>query len=208
MVQKAILRSRNLRTEEPLAPAKEEVEVQDDEVVKELDESASSQEKQTLPEIIHEVDEPFEVDLEPAPLTNEVVKAEVPEEREMPFSGKATFLDWLNATEAPETISRSTKGTEEVHLKIQEPAHKRKEVGEIIAELPKFESSRKTATINVFSMVADEKGKFVTETLAEIYLNQGLLSKAISAYEVLSLKYPEKSSFFADRIRDIKKQLK
>jgi hypothetical protein len=35
-------------------------------------------------------------------------------------------------------------------------------------------------------------------------LEQKKYHKAIQAYEILILKYPEKSSFFADRILDIK----
>jgi hypothetical protein len=45
----------------------------------------------------------------------------------------------------------------------------------------------------------------VTETLAKVYIKQGHFKKAIQAYEILWLKYPEKSSFFASRISDIKK---
>jgi hypothetical protein len=44
----------------------------------------------------------------------------------------------------------------------------------------------------------------MTETLAKVYLEQKKYSKAIQAYEILILKYPEKSIFFADRIKDIK----
>jgi hypothetical protein len=44
----------------------------------------------------------------------------------------------------------------------------------------------------------------MTETLAQIYLEQKKYTKAIQAYEILILKYPEKSSFFADRIKNIK----
>ena len=35
-------------------------------------------------------------------------------------------------------------------------------------------------------------------------MEQKKYQKAIQAYEILILKYPEKSSFFADRINDIK----
>jgi hypothetical protein len=44
----------------------------------------------------------------------------------------------------------------------------------------------------------------MTETLAKVYLEQKKYNKAIQAYEILILKYPEKSSFFADRINEIK----
>ncbi len=44
----------------------------------------------------------------------------------------------------------------------------------------------------------------MTETLAEVYRKQGNLKKAIKAYEILALKYPEKSGFFADQIQKIK----
>lgn len=44
----------------------------------------------------------------------------------------------------------------------------------------------------------------MTETLAKVYLEQNKYSKAIKAYEILSLKYPEKSGFFADQIKKIR----
>ena len=132
---------------------------------------------------------------------------EEPEVRHMPFSEKATFLQWLNADHIPApTGSKDPVSVEPVMP--PKRAKERLDVGKIIGDLPKFDVPKRGEGINVFRMEADQKGKFVTETLAEIYLNQGLLDKAISAYEVLSLKYPEKSGFFADRIRDIKKQQK
>ena len=49
------------------------------------------------------------------------------------------------------------------------------------------------------------KDELITETLAKIYMKQEKYNKAIKAYEILSLKYPKKSSFFADQINGIKK---
>ncbi len=54
----------------------------------------------------------------------------------------------------------------------------------------------------------EREGVFVTETLARIYINQGYYSKAIDIYQELSLKFPEKSSYFASQIELVKVYLK
>lgn len=54
------------------------------------------------------------------------------------------------------------------------------------------------------SLMEDET--IVTETMAKIYVQQGKIEKARRAYELLSLKYPEKSIYFADRIKRLSKK--
>ncbi len=56
---------------------------------------------------------------------------------------------------------------------------------------------------NLATKSTQESDSLMTETLAQIYLDQGLYNKAIKAYEILSLKNPQKSSFFAQRIAQI-----
>jgi hypothetical protein len=47
----------------------------------------------------------------------------------------------------------------------------------------------------------------VSETLAQIFALQGNINKAIQVYEQLSLSFPEKKSFFASQIRNLKRKL-
>ena len=50
----------------------------------------------------------------------------------------------------------------------------------------------------------EDNDYLTTETLAEIYVEQGYYERAIQAYQILCLKYPKKSGLFANRIEDIK----
>ena len=50
-----------------------------------------------------------------------------------------------------------------------------------------------------------EPEELMTETLAMIYFEQKKYDKALDAFKKLSLKYPEKSVYFATRIEEIEK---
>jgi predicted Zn-dependent protease len=50
------------------------------------------------------------------------------------------------------------------------------------------------------------KNEIMTETLAHLYWNQKKYEEAKKAFKILSLKYPEKSSLFADHIKQIKSE--
>ena len=54
---------------------------------------------------------------------------------------------------------------------------------------------------------AEDSNDLVSETLAQIYIEQMLYHKAIDTYQKLSLKFPEKSGYFADLIQSLEKKI-
>lgn len=84
-------------------------------------------------------------------------------------------------------------------------------IDKFIIANPKIEPVRdrpEHQDVDISRPFVEETGGFVTETLARIYIGQGYYSKAIDIYEKLSLKYPEKSSYFATQIEKVKALIK
>lgn len=77
-------------------------------------------------------------------------------------------------------------------------------IDDFIASSPKISRVNKTASISPKPIDLSKRApQLMTETLAKVYLEQKKFENAIKAYEILSLKYPEKSGFFADQIKRI-----
>ena len=95
-------------------------------------------------------------------------------------------------------------------LKIERPAPteevakvKEKIIDNFIETNPKI-SQLKEESSYVVKEKKDDISHLMTETLAKLYTEQKLFSKAIKAYELLSEKYPDKKNYFEEKIEEIK----
>ena len=102
---------------------------------------------------------------------------------------KYSFLDWFDI----------------INDEVPKVEKKLDLIDEFIKNSPKIEFSKEEKSDNEIIIYTKIKDELITETLAKIYVTQKKFNKAIKAYDILSLKYPKKSSFFADQINYIKK---
>jgi len=115
-----------------------------------------------------------------------------------------SFSEWLKLTSAT-PIDRSSEDT----IKKKELSKKERKyqlIDKFIQEKPKLKPTKITSdTKDLSEPFIQTSDTLMTETLAKVYVQQKNYTKAIQAYKILILKYPEKSGFFADQIGAIKK---
>tara|TARA_B100000609_G_scaffold140127_1_gene112455 strand:- start:133 stop:729 length:597 start_codon:yes stop_codon:yes gene_type:complete len=102
--------------------------------------------------------------------------------KEKSFDNKKSFIEWIKST-------KSLAENEDLNYS-----------SDMVYSLFKDSKRKKRKKI--------KKEDYMTETLAELYIEQKKFKYALKAYEILSLKYPEKISLFADQIIFLKKKLK
>ncbi|MDD7915023.1 hypothetical protein [Polaribacter ponticola] len=76
-------------------------------------------------------------------------------------------------------------------------------IEKFIQNNPKISPLTKDKNVSISIAQNKQDSSLMTETLAKVYLEQKKYENAIQAYRILSLKYPEKSGFFADQIKRI-----
>ena len=115
-----------------------------------------------------------------------------------------SFSDWLKK------VPSQSKSQEEIEeeQEIAEREIKYKLIDDFLEKNPKIVPMKKTditpaSTSSNFVQNTEEYSDLMTETLAQIYIEQKKYDKAIKAYKILILKYPEKNSLFANRIKEI-----
>jgi len=169
-----------------------------------LEQSIRSSIRVAEPEPVAEVvlPEPEPIIEEAATIEAAAEKLEIGKPLEFSKEEKHSFQEWLQLAKFSPIDREKPADLEEI-----DPEKKKKLdlIDKFIETNPKITPVKNTpsAPVNI-EKSSQDTSYLMTETLAKVYLEQKKYQKAIQAYEILILKYPEKSHFFADRISDIK----
>ena len=106
-----------------------------------------------------------------------------------------SFNQWLQLS-AKKPITRKKDLKNESQKKVEL-------IEKFIQKNPKIQPISKDRNISILTTQEKQDSSLMTETLAKVYLEQNKYENAIQAYRILSLKYPEKSGFFANQIKRI-----
>ena len=106
-----------------------------------------------------------------------------------------SFIDWISIVQTKKIVRSKKQNPDEI-------------INLFLENKPKIKNNTKQRFFNASENARKsikENNDIITETLAKVYAKQEHFEKAILAYQKLSLKYPQKSSYFADQIKVIKK---
>ena len=138
---------------------------------------------------------------------NEITNSDLEKNNPLSFTKEDShsFSEWLKLTTAKPIVREKTKNLSNSKKPNSDLINK------FIQENPKLKPSKSIVKYdnkeNLSSQITYTSEALMTETLAKVYLQQNNYQKALQAYKILSLKYPEKSGFFADQIRAINKHI-
>lgn len=162
-------------------------------------------------ELENKEEAPFTINFEPIYEKLEIGKP-IPFEAEE----KHSFYEWLKIADIKPIIREEkneklgtleTKIDENYNLESKKNFEKSKKtaiIDQFLEANPKILPTKKSEIVAPKIIENPDRTHLMTETLAKVYLEQKKYDKAIQAFQILILKNPEKSVYFADRIKDIK----
>ena len=107
-----------------------------------------------------------------------------------------SFSDWASYLKTRKVVNKENPTLE----------NKFKLIDSFLANIKKIEPDEKSENkVDLSEKSWASSDELMTETLAKVFVKQEKYHKALQAYQILGLKYPEKNSFFADQIKEIKR---
>jgi tetratricopeptide (TPR) repeat protein len=204
-------------------PSEFETQPENEKITERIESKESSTEveirKATPVEVISELDQQIiasavnaslsievdSIDLKDEVIEIKITEEEEEEEEEVPLESaneKKSFLDWIGGDNSLKKINKPDP-------KVQERIEFRKKaedlINQFIVDQPRIDVKKEFFSPgNMAKKSIEDQNEIVSETLAKVYAAQGNNSKAIGTYEQLILKNPEKKSYFASLIKDLK----
>lgn len=116
------------------------------------------------------------------------------------FKRKKQFDNWLSGDKEgrkddKKTEGRSISGIRDEDLKAY------------LAEQKKYKDKNDLSVEQQEKQSIQDTSNFISETMAKVFARQGQYERAIRIYQQLSLKYPEKNTYFAAKIEELKNKL-
>ncbi len=152
-----------------------------------MDERSTSKQQPKQQAAVSQQIEP--IDTEPQTEKPKTVSPEIP--------ATFSFTEWINQLDSKEQAQEHNNPQSHDKWGL---------IDAFIEKNPSIGPIRKTATFDD-PLKGNEipQNELMTETLARVFVKQEKYEEALKAYTILSLKYPEKNSFFADQIKAIKR---
>lgn len=140
--------------------------------------------------------------IERSSLLEESDREVIGSEAELDENTELTFTDWLKKVQKGGLTSVSEEKPEK--------QHKFDLIDKFIQEDPKIKPKKTEfySPINMARLSVVDDSELVSETLALIQVEQGNYQEAIKTYQKLSLKNPEKRTYFANQIKILNQKIK
>jgi hypothetical protein len=186
-----LLDDKDVQNLEPMALGDQTTEMTTSEIIQsDKEDDLISQVK--TPQLISHTSDYEELEIKDLPIIGQNIESQAPMENIESSNKNPDFYHWL--LELKPSGQTGIQHAKSNIITKTEPVEKKK-----AEKKPKDELR---IVIESSNILAEE---VVSETLAELYVNQGFKEKAAEMYRKLSLKYPEKHSIFAAFIENLKK---
>ena len=130
---------------------------------------------------------------------NENIKEEIiiknDSTKDISLTKEMEFYKWFSYIKSNKTLNESNEVEKKFAL-----------IDDFLTNKERIDPDRNylnTEDLSEKSLVSQDE--LMTETLAKVLMKQKKYDKALEAYQILRLKYPEKNSFFANQIKKIRK---
>lgn len=128
-----------------------------------------------------------------------------PEHSEGP-TAKSAGLSQTATPERPDSIPNRPERSEGPIKEVQRTGvdHQQQIIEKFLQADPRIEARRdNTPTVELSKQSLEDHPDIISETLADILVQQGKIARASEIYKKLSLIFPEKSRYFAKKLQDV-----